>query len=225
MIKAYQFIKLCKEEKNLKDHKLSSLFLISVGLFFIIFFLYAAVTQTQDSDTLDIPILISLTDLGYKESYVSEVKLGTFNRNNKFYQLILMDTPVSNKDTAVLTIYLYETENPSEIDKLLERYMVEYENVMDRLDSDCNESCIMIVDPNREKYENIKSYMLDQSALWDADQAYTDPNDNIFFKKDFIVEGNRLLTLQYANENFNFNAEDRVQLKKLLTMPFPEKMN
>lgn len=168
--------------------------LLILATFFIAFTLLSSCMYEQQIE--DIPVLIDLRDIGYENSEVYGLRDGTTTYNTLYYQIA-----VGEKESTQIEFTIYQNDNTEKLDKYYEYLMIDFEKSIDKLNSSCQEGCIQLGNPHKEKYANIKKYMNNISSEWNVQEAYVDPDDEIIMQRIFIREKNKIIVISYFFDN------------------------
>lgn len=151
----------------------------------------------------DLPVLIDLRDIGYENSVVTYLESGTTT-----YKTLYYDISVGEDATKTMNFIIYQNDNVEKLDKYYEYLMIDFEKFMDKMNSACQEGCIQLGNPYKEKYENIKKYKKDVSTEWDVSEAYADLNSQEFIQRIFLRDKNKIILITYYFEDSIEITED-----------------
>ena len=149
----------------------------------------------------NIPVILTMKDLGYENSVTESVDYRTYRKNINLYRLRIANTSdLSDEHYQFLNITVVEAMDGNQAYSMLQEEMLSVKKAEQEWISDCKSGCFAI--------DNLKSIDVDQDFfrlepdVWNAEQAYALYDENYPENKYdrnyvFLLKENRALILEF----------------------------
>ena len=150
----------------------------------------------------NIPVILTMKDLGYENSVTESVDYRTYSKNINLYRLRIANTSdLSDEHYQFLNITLVEAMDGNQAYSMLQEEMLSVKKAEQEWISDCKSGCFAI--------DNLKSIDVDQDFfrlepdVWNAEQAYAlyddqnYPENKYYLNYVFLLKENRALILEF----------------------------